>query len=65
MRIMKVMRIRTCLPLILAAALAACSGRGAKNVISATGTIEATEVNVASKVAGQLERLAVDEGAVV
>jgi HlyD family secretion protein len=43
--------------------LLACSRNGAKDVISASGTIEAIEVNVASKVAGQLEERAVDEGA--
>lgn len=40
-----------------------CASNGAKGVISASGTIEAIEVNVASKVAGQLEERAVDEGA--
>ncbi|MGA2532975.1 MAG: efflux RND transporter periplasmic adaptor subunit [Candidatus Aminicenantales bacterium] len=43
--------------------LLACSRPGAKDVISASGTIETIEVNVASKVAGQLEERAVDEGA--
>ena len=41
----------------------ACARNGAKDVISASGTIETIEVNVASKVAGQLEERAVDEGA--
>ena len=41
----------------------ACSSRSEKDVISASGTIEAVEVNVASKVSGQLLKLAVDEGA--
>ena len=40
----------------------ACSESGAKNVITASGTIEAVEVNVASKVSGQLLELAVEEG---
>jgi HlyD family secretion protein len=40
-----------------------CSGNGAKDVISASGTIEAIEVNVASKVAGELQERTVDEGA--
>lgn len=40
-----------------------CSSNGAKDVISASGTIEAIEVNVASKVPGQLEERTVDEGA--
>ncbi len=48
------------LPLAL---LAACGGNGARGTITASGTIEAIEVNVASKVAGQIERLVVDEGA--
>ncbi len=43
----------------------ACSSKADRNVISASGTIEAIEVNVASKVAGQLLTLAVDEGAKV
>ncbi len=43
-------------------AAAACAHRAAKNVISATGTIEAIEVDVASKVSGQVLDLAVDEG---
>ena len=46
-------------------AVAACAPRAAKNVISATGTIEAIEVDVASKVSGQILNLAVDEGAKV
>lgn len=41
----------------------ACSSNGAKNIISASGTIEAVEVNVASEVSGQLLELAVKEGA--
>jgi len=44
-------------------AFLSCSGNGAKDVISASGTIEAIEVNVASKVAGELEERTVDEGA--
>ncbi len=51
----------TALILVVFAGLA-CSGRGAKNVISASGTIEAVEINVASKVSGQLLELAVEEG---
>lgn len=43
--------------------LVSCSGNGAKGVISAPGTIEAIEVNVATKVAGQLVERTVDEGA--
>jgi HlyD family secretion protein len=41
----------------------ACAPRAAKNVIAASGTIEAIEVDVSSKVSGQIVQLAVDEGA--
>ncbi len=50
------------LGLVLLAGLACSNGRD-RNVISASGTIEAVEVRVASKVTGQLLTLAVDEGA--
>jgi len=40
----------------------ACPSDEAKNIISASGTIEAVEVNVASKVSGQLLELTVREG---
>jgi HlyD family secretion protein len=39
-----------------------CSGNGAKDVISASGTIETVEVHVASKVSGELLEIAVEEG---
>ena len=39
-----------------------CSGNGAKEVISASGTIETVEVHVASKVSGELLEIAVEEG---
>jgi HlyD family secretion protein len=39
-----------------------CAGTGAKDVISASGTIETVEVHVASKVSGELLELAVEEG---
>jgi HlyD family secretion protein len=48
--------------LILTAGLA-CSSNGAKDVISASGTIEAIEINVASKVAGQVLEISFKEGA--
>src|SRR4030067_1638029 len=48
---------------LIALAGVSCAGNGAKDTISASGTIEAVEVNVASRVAGQLLELAVDEGA--
>jgi HlyD family secretion protein len=41
----------------------ACSLKTAKNLITASGTIETVEIHVASKVPGQLLDLAVDEGA--
>jgi HlyD family secretion protein len=43
-------------------AFAACSGKQAPDVISASGTIEAVEVNVGSKVAGEVKERPVDEG---
>jgi HlyD family secretion protein len=52
----------TALLLVVFAGLA-CSSRAPKDVITASGTIEAIEVNVASKVGGQVMELAVDEGA--
>jgi len=52
--------------LVLAALMAAgCGARAAKDVISASGTIEAVEVDVGSKVSGEVKELAVDEGALV
>ncbi|HSA95433.1 MAG TPA: efflux RND transporter periplasmic adaptor subunit [Acidobacteriota bacterium] len=56
------MKVRTLFLLAALAALCGCAGDQAKGVISASGTIEAIEVNVASKVSGQVETLAVDEG---
>lgn len=47
--------------LILLADLA-CSSNGAKGIILASGTIEAIEVNVASKVTGEILEMAVGEG---
>jgi HlyD family secretion protein len=53
-----------CLSLcLILAALAACSSQKAAGIISASGTIESVEVHVASKVPGQLQERAVDEGA--
>jgi HlyD family secretion protein len=43
-------------------AFLSCSGKGPANIISASGTIEAVEVDVASKVAGQIKERPVDEG---
>jgi len=50
-----------CLGVMTVAGLA-CSGNGVKDVISASGTIEAVEVNVSAKVSGQVLELAVAEG---
>ena len=44
------------------AALFSCSRPGGENEISASGTIEAVEVNVSSRVSGNLIKLYVDEG---
>jgi len=52
----------TALVLASLAALSCSSGRD-RNAITASGTIEAIEVDIASKVAGQILTLAVDEGA--
>ena len=57
------MKARTFLLLLPLAVLAACAGDRAKGAITASGTIETIEVNVASKVAGEVKELAVDEGA--
>jgi HlyD family secretion protein len=51
----------TAIVVVILAGLA-CTAKGARNVITASGTIEAIEVNVASKVSGQLLELAVEEG---
>ncbi|MGZ5423770.1 MAG: HlyD family secretion protein [Candidatus Aminicenantales bacterium] len=57
------MRSKITAIVLVALAGLACSSKAAKDVISASGTIEAIEVNVASKVSGQILTLAVDEGA--
>jgi HlyD family secretion protein len=56
------MRSRSVAVALIALAGLACTSRSDKNVITASGTIEAIEVNVASKVAGQILALAVEEG---
>jgi HlyD family secretion protein len=56
------MRTRTFVVILVALAGAACSEKGPKSVITASGTIEAIEVNVAAKVSGQVLEIAVDEG---
>lgn len=52
---------------VLIAALSSngCTGNGDKNTISASGTIEATNVTLSAKVGGQINRLTVDEGSAV
>jgi len=49
--------------LVLVLLAAACGDRGAAGRITASGTIEAREVNVAPKVGGQIEAILVEEGA--
>ncbi|MGZ5495601.1 MAG: HlyD family secretion protein [Candidatus Aminicenantales bacterium] len=56
------MRSKITAIVLVALAGLACSSKAAKDVISASGTIEAIEVNVASKVSGQILMLAVEEG---
>jgi HlyD family secretion protein len=57
------MRTKIAALALVALAGLACSSRSEKAGITASGTIEAVEVNVASKVGGQLLALAVAEGA--
>ena len=57
------MKIRIIVLGVAGLAAAACGGRSGPAVISASGTIESVEVNVASKVSGQLLELTVEEGA--
>ena len=54
---------KTATLILIALSGLACSSKAAKGVITASGTIEAIEVDVASKVTGQILELAVDEGA--
>ncbi len=54
---------KTAALILIALSGLACSSKAARSVITASGTIEAIEVDVASKVAGQILELAVDEGA--
>lgn len=54
------------LPILLPAlALCSCTNGNSRGVITASGTIEATDVNVSSKVAGQILRLPIREGSMV
>lgn len=56
------MRTRAVAIILAVFAGLACSANIKKDVISASGTIEAVEVNVAAKVSGEVLELAVDEG---
>lgn len=47
---------------VLAVTLCSCAGGSGNGVIKASGSIEATEVNVSSRAAGEIIRLCVDEG---
>ena len=57
------MKTRSLAVVLIALTGLACAGPSARNVITASGTIEAVEVHVASKAAGQILVLAVEEGA--
>lgn len=64
-------RLRVIVPVVLLAALAAWGGttylarRSAGGAVEGSGTIEAEQVTVASKVPGRIERIAAGEGDVV
>ena len=58
-------KMKRILILTLLLTLAGCSGNNNDGSISASGTIETTEVNIASKSPGQILSLRVDEGKVV
>jgi len=51
--------------LLLVTLIASCTGNKNREGISASGTIEATEVNVGSKVGGEVKTLLVSEGSAV
>ncbi|NTV81150.1 MAG: biotin/lipoyl-binding protein, partial [Candidatus Aminicenantes bacterium] len=57
------MRSKAAALILAVLAGAACASKSPRDVISASGTIEAVEVNVAAKVGGQVLDLAVEEGA--
>src|SRR3954469_5253587 len=54
--------MRRQLLVLAAAALAACAKGNEDGVIAASGHVEATEVRLSSKVAGHVEKIAVEEG---
>ena len=51
--------------LLFACALVSCHGRNGERNITASGTIEATDVNVAPKIGGQILALGISEGSAV
>jgi len=57
------MRSKPAVLILAVLAAAACAGKAPKDIIAASGTIEAVEVNVASKVGGQVLELFYKEGA--
>ena len=57
------MSLRAIAAIMAILAVAACDGQGPKDAVSASGTIEAVEVNVAAKAGGQVLELSVEEGA--
>ena len=50
---------------VLALTAVVCGGRRQGTILVASGHVEATDVRISTKVAGRLERLALDEGDVV
>ncbi|MFH1893657.1 MAG: efflux RND transporter periplasmic adaptor subunit [Candidatus Zixiibacteriota bacterium] len=48
--------------LVIALALHSCAGNSGDGIITASGTIEATEINVSSKAAGEILKLYTSEG---
>jgi len=56
------MRLRILVSGLIVLAGVACTGNHQQDIITASGTIEAVEVNVASKVSGQVLELAAEEG---
>src|SRR5574341_2235039 len=59
------MTIKTIPVLLLTLVIFSCTIGNNRGVITASGTIEATDVNVSSKVAGQILRLPIREGSTV
>jgi RND family efflux transporter MFP subunit len=56
---------KTAMAIILVAAIALMFGCGKANVISASGTVEDTEADLASRISSRVTKLYVDEGAMV